>query len=296
MKKSILFLTMSFVCVFTMMSCDDDDDPKTVDSITVAISGLEDLGADYVYEGWLLVGGTPVSAGTFSVDSEGKLSKTTFENKIEDIKDATAYIVTIEPAQDTDTLPTSTHVLAGDFSSDIAALTVGHSAALGNDFTAASGGYILATPTDGGTDSNEESGIWWLDPNAGPAATLTLPTLPAGWNYEGWVVIDGTPVTTGTFKTNAGADDSAPYSSMTADGPPFPGEDFLENAPDGITFPVDLKGKTAVISVEPSPDNSPAPFALKPLLGAIPADALVRTVYDMSNNAVATNPTGTVTR
>ncbi|GAA5221216.1 hypothetical protein GCM10025777_18460 [Membranihabitans marinus] len=280
------------------MSCDDDDDNNTTteESITIAISGLEDLGEDFVYEGWLLVGGTPVSAGTFTVDSTGALSKTTFENTIENINDATAYIVTIEPAQDTDTLPTSTHILAGDFSNDVATLTVGHSAALGNDFTSATGGYILATPTDGNTDTNEESGIWWLDPNAGPAATLTLPTLPEGWNYEGWVVIDGIPVTTGTFKTNAGADDSAPYSSMTADGPPFPGEDFLENAPDGITFPVDLKGKTAVISVEPSPDNSAAPFTLKPLLGPIAADAAVRTVYDMNNNAAGSNPTGTVMR
>ena len=39
----------------------------------------------------------------------------------------------------------------------------------------------------------------------------------------------------------------------------FAGQDFI--AP-----PVDLIGHTAVISVEPDPDNSPAPFALKPLI------------------------------
>ena len=50
-----------------------------------------------------------------------------------------------------------------------------------------------------------------------------------------------------------------------------------------------------MISVEPSPDNSPAPFTLKPLVGAIPDDLPIGTLTPMSNNAAATNPTGEVT-
>ena len=38
---------------------------------------------------------------------------------------------------------------------------------------------------------------------------------------------------------------------------------LLENAPAGLTFPLDLRGKTAVISIEPYPDNSACSFYFK---------------------------------
>ena len=155
---------------------------------------------------------------------------------------------------------------------------------------------ILATPTDGGSMTNEKSGVWWLDPTAGPGAGLSLPALPAGWKYEGWAVVNGMPLSTGKFTLAAGADASAPFSSLSAAGPAFPGEDFLINAPTGLTFPTDLSGKTVVISVEPEPDNSSAPFLLKPLVGMVPATATDHTPYSMNNNAIATNPTGSATR
>ena len=119
--------------------------------------------------------------------------------------------------------------------------------------------------------------------------------LPAGWAYEGWAVVDGIPISTGTFTAVDMADDAAPFSGSSA-GPPFPGEDLLMNAPSGVTFPTDLAGKMVVISVEPVPDNSPAPFVLKPLVGPVPADATDHTFYMMNNNAAATNPTGTASR
>ncbi len=76
----------------------------------------------------------------------------------------------------------------------------------------------------------------------------------------------------------------APYSGPE-DGPPFPGEDFLTNAPAGLTFPVDLSGGAAVISVEPSPDDAAAPFTLKPLFGEIPSGAEDHVTYPLGNNA-----------
>ena len=138
--------------------------------------------------------------------------------------------------------------------------------------------------------------FWWLDPGAGPAATLDLPQLPDGWEYEGWAVIDGTPVTTGKFTDVDDFDFADPYSSQVASGPPFPGEDFLLNAPSGLDFPTDLTGGTIVISIEPMPDNSSAPFTLKPLVGMVPSPAAVHTVYTMDNNAAATNPVGSASR
>ncbi len=298
-KAKPIFL-VALLCLVSFTGCDDDDDDDdtmpTTDNLILDISGLEDLGSDYAYEGWLIVDGSPVSAGVFNVDGSGNLSQTSFELSIDDIDSATAYILTIEPSPDSDSSPSSVHILAGDFSGNSATLAVGHSAALGDDFSSASGGYILATPTDGSDTTDENSGVWWLDPAGGPGAALSLPTLPSGWEYEGWAVIDGTPLSTGKFLTSTGEDDAAPYSATTASGPPFPGEDFLENAPPGPTFPTDLAGMMVVISVEPDPDNSSSPFLLKPLVGSVPASATDHVLYDMDNNSIATNPTGTASR
>jgi len=289
-----LGLFIAVVCSLVLFSCNDDDDTvSTTDTIQLNINGLEDLGSDYVYEGWLIVDGAPVTAGIFSVDSEGNLSDTLFELDRADIEAATTYVLTIEPSSDSDPAPSSTHVLAGDFSSSSAAITVDHPAALGESFSAASGDYILATPTDDDAD-NEDSGIWFLNNSSGsPVAGLSLPVLPEGWAYEGWVVIDGTPVTTGTFTSVDGVDNAAHYSGANA-GPAYPGEDFLINAPSGLTFPTSIAGGTAVISIEPIPDNSTAPFTFKPLVGAIPAGAETHSVLSMDQNL--NFPSGTINR
>jgi len=81
------------------------------------------------------------------------------------------------------------------------------------------------------------------------------------------------------------ADYAAPYSATDAGSPPFPGEDFVMNAPAGLSFPTDLTGGLAVISIEPQPDNSPNPFALKPLVGEIPMNAMDHNTYMMGNNS-----------
>lgn len=276
-----------------VIGCEDDEStnqPQT-GMLTLNLTGLENLGSDYAYEGWILVGGSPVSTGVFTVDDNGDLSASTFELPLTDLQAATKFILTIEPSPDSDPSPASTHYLAGDFSQGNASLSVGDAAALGDDFTASTGTYILATPTNN-PSSDENSGIWFLDLSSGnPAQGLFLPTLPDGWKYEGWAVIDGTPVTTGTFLSATVGDDSAPYSGPE-NGPEFPGEDFLVNAPAGLTFPTDLAGGAAVISIEPDPDNSAAPFALKPLVGNIPPDATDHMTYEMGNNASAF-PAGT---
>jgi hypothetical protein len=127
--------------------------------------------------------------------------------------------------------------------------------------------------------SNENSGIWFLNRSTGsPVAGLNLPDLTGtDWTYEGWVVIGGTPVTTGTFDKVDVADGFNGYSGAGA-SPPFPGEDFITNAPSGLTFPTDIAGGTAVISIEPRVDNDPGPFQFKPIVGAIqPAQAKLTT-------------------
>jgi len=289
MKLTNFLFAALVIGLFIFSGCQDKQ--VTTNSFSVAITGLEDLGNDYVYEGWLIVDGSPVSTGTFTVNSTGVLSQTTFDADISDLESATKFVLSIEPSVDSDPAPSAVKILGGDFSSNTATLSVGDGAALGDNFSTATGSYILATPTDA-LSNNENSGVWWLVPGGTPG--LTLPTLPDGWRYEGWAVVNGTPLSTGTFTSASGADAAAPYSGANA-GPAFPGEDFLNNAPSGITFPLDLSGAKVVISVEPFPDNSSAPFLLKPLVGTVPTAAVNGTSYTMMNNNT-TNPVGTVTR
>lgn len=290
MTKQILSI-VALSMLFFLTSCDDKEETT---SLNLNLSGLQDLGEGFAYEGWIMVDGTPQSAGIFTVDANGTPSQSSFELDEEALESATAYILTIEPSPDNDPAPSAVHILAGAFDGNSASVTVDHPAAIGTNFETAGGTFILATPTDDDMD-NEASGVWFLDPMAGPAASLDLPTLPEGWAYEGWAVIEGQPVSTGTF-TSANGNDSAAIYSGDKPGPPFPGEDFLNNAPSGLTFPTDLTSSTIVISVEPVPDNSPMPFTLKPLVRGLDAGAEVHSSITLNNNATATNPTGTVSR
>lgn len=52
-----------------------------------------------------------------------------------------------------------------------------------------------------------------------------------GWAYEGWVIGDAGPISTGTFTEFDTQDDSNVYSGTENNvGPPIPGEDFFNNA------------------------------------------------------------------
>lgn len=289
-----MFLAVMAMGIFAS-SCSSDDDNTTVgptnSDLVLNLSGLEGLGNDFVYEGWIMVDGSPISTGTFTSVSFPQ----TFSVNAAQLANASTFVLSIEPAVDTDPAPAATKILAGDF--------MGTSANVNSDgivanFSASSGTYILATPTDM-DDTNEDSGVWFLDNSSGtPMTGLDLPTLADGWVYEGWAVLDGTPISTGTFTDASMADDNAatsPFKGDAGNGPGFPGEDFLQNAPAGMMFPTDLRGATIVISVEPSPDNSPMPFTLKPLAHGVPDDAMVHTAISMGMGPVA-SISGSVSR
>lgn len=274
-------------------SCNNDE-PAATKSLTLNITNLAESATDEQYEGWIIVDGAPVSTGTFTADGSGSLSASSFTIDANTLDKATTFVLSIEPIPDSDPGPSNIKILGGDFSGMQAAVSVSHGAALGSDFSSTAGTVILATPTTA-DDTDELSGIWFLDLSSGmPATGLTLPTLPSNWKYEGWAVINGQPVSSGTFSAVDVADDSAPHSG-TDMGPAFPGEDFVANAPNGLTFPTDLSGETLVISIEPNPDNNVLPFAFKPLVATMPAPAADHVNYSMTYQA-STFPTGTVTR
>jgi len=271
------------LAIFTT-SCSSDDDAQSQNGeLTLNLDGLEALGNDYVYEGWLIVNGSPVSTGTFSSVSFPQ----TFSVDRNTLDNATTFVLSIEPAIDPDPAPSATKILAGDFSGNSASVT---SNTIVGDFSASAGTYILATPTDM-DDTNEASGVWFLDNSSGsPMTGLNLPTLQDGWKYEGWVVFDGMPISTGTFSEVDMPDDNAATSIFKGDsgnGPGYPGEDYLQNAPNGLSFPTDLSGTTIVISVEPYPDNSATPFTLKPLAHMVPNNAMTHTAINMEDGPVS---------
>ena len=240
-------------------------------NLSLDLTGLEPLGTGFVYEGWAVIDGAPVSTGRFAIEADG--SQTLFTSSLaDDLSAATAVVITIEPAFGDDPAPADPKPLAGDVVDGVAQLSIGHPAALGDDFSTSGGQFLVATPTTESTD-DEYSGVWFLEiTENGPVAGLDIPELPAGWVYEGWVVVDGQPLSTGRFTDPAAADDFSGFSGPLGN-PPFPGEDFIVNAPAGLEFPLDLRGAgTVVLTVEPADDDSPAPFAMRPLAAPVPAD------------------------
>lgn len=296
---------MAGVCLVSLMGagCTEDSNSMTDASVDGAVSGLESvilthegletLAGGYHYEGWAIIDGAPVSTGKFNVDASGAvvdldgiaIADARFDVR-RDLTVATQFVLTIETAGDVDITPADSHLLAGTLDGDTAVLTVdGGTEAFPSDFSDAAGTFGLATPTDGmGDPANERSGVWFVDFESLPNPSLTLPTLPTGWVYEGWVVIGSSPISTGRFLAVDMADDLAPHSGPMG-GPPAPGEDLLVNPPAGEAFPVDLRSATIVVSVEPEPDDGPAPFTLKPLVGQVPNDA-----EDHQNYMLETQP------
>ena len=258
--------------------------------LTLDFTGLTDLGEGLSYAGWLIVDETPVSTGVFTVDGNGIPSETTFVVNASDLESATAFVLTVEESPDPDPAPSAIKLLGGEFVNGTAILTSAFPAALGDDLSGTAGSYILAAPS-AGEGGEYTSGIWWLDPAAGPGPSLDLPDLPEGWAYEGWVVGPDGPISTGRFTSASGADsDGAGPTAGPNEAPPFPGQDFVDPRLDLTS------GYMAVISIEPEPDTGPEPFLIKPLVDMMIDDTGEAGVLQTMENVAGSLPRGTATR
>lgn len=259
-----------------------------------------DEAVDGHYEGWAIVGGMPVTTGKFNVNATGQpveLGGGAIIDEFDagvDITAATDIKISLEAPGDVDDLPSGLIVLTGG----VSGMTADLQAALPDlDMLAdmATGAYILATPSDNGSDAtNDDQGIWFLRmPNPDPGF-MYLPDLGANWAYEGWVVdlSGGAPVpySTGTFSMASGFDSDE--AGCMGGGPPFPGQDFVAYQCDGV-LDLDSGDFAAVLSIEPVPDNGAGPFMFKPFAGMIPTDGLGMPSIAMNNQTDATFPTGT---
>ena len=222
------------------------------------------------YEGWAIFGTEKVSTGKFQVTEAGTtttLSGATINgfHSDRDLRAADAIAITIEPDGDSDNLPSGIVILFGKVSNGRADL------GFPLDISGSTAQYVLATPTNGDkVKSQETSGEWYPD--------LKLPQAPSGWKYEGWAVHGGTVLSTGRFANPNAPDEFSGYSGVQQP-PPIPGEDFLQNPPQGLTFPIDLADGKSVVAITIEPDlngtdpTGPLPFDLKPFVASIPLGA-----------------------
>ncbi len=313
MKRIILTISLVFMI---LTGCEKNDilsSEKQISAVELNISGLQDLGDSAWYELWLVGASGTNSVGVFSVDQQGLLSQNRFEMNLGYLQEAMEFLLTVEEDDvpgmrftETLLLPDSLIIVDTLLTESIyliasamiqanqAPLSIGNESVLDFDFTQAAGTYMLATPTD--TMVTETSGIWFVNDTSAAMdskmAGLTLPKVPARWTYEGWVVFNGTPVSTGQFSNPMAADRQALYSGDSlAWGYGFPGEDFIkDDLLTGITFPADLSGKQVYITLTPPhPANANVPFTLTVLNATVPAGGQADMVYEM-NQAIRSEP------
>ena len=91
MKNTIKTLSVITVLALLLASCKKDKNDATT-TLTLNLAGLEDLGANARYEGWIMVNGSPVTTGVFSVNATGQLSQTAFQIDRQQLQNATAFI------------------------------------------------------------------------------------------------------------------------------------------------------------------------------------------------------------
>ncbi|MFT7621176.1 MAG: hypothetical protein ACI9WU_000337 [Myxococcota bacterium] len=270
----------------------------------------------WVYEGWAVTQGVPLTSGRFVDPAMADFASPYSdggppfpgEDFLLDLPDSIILPVNLADGESTIVISVEPDIEGvdptgdGPFAIKPLALPIPMNHALAT-YTELGAGPSLTvtgtlTVTGNAAPANDEAGIWFLEiGDAGPMVGLTLPELPDGWVYEGWAVTQGVPLTSGRFVDPAMADMASPYSDG---GPPFPGEDFLMNLPMGITAPVNLNdgASTVVISIEPDmagvDPTGDGPFAIKPLALPVPMD-LAGATYAELGAGPSGAPTGTAT-
>jgi hypothetical protein len=303
------FLTLAAL-LLVLLGCGSGDEatgPSGSSSITLTLNGLEPLSGGLNYQAWAVVGteanpwGYPLVL--FNIDEEGQMVDPVADTLVSgpfhaalEPSSIRGFGISLEVTEKLLSYSSSTFILGGELLQGVAELSTEPWPAFGLSLVTAGGEFILSTPTDSDPE-NELSGIWFLDPSASPATPgLNLPEAPIGWEYEAWVVLDDQPLSMGKFLDPAGPDSDNPYSGSSA-APPLPGEDFLTGAPAGITFPLDLSGRTVLVTLEPRGDwdvEPEVPFFLRILEGEVPAEGAPQTLYSLTS-LTDQLPTGTAT-
>ena len=311
MKRIIVF---PLAILFIMLGCKQEkllSPSERISKIDLQVAGLNAPGDSAHYEAWLLwlnktnTGDVEIfeNLGTMT-DQSGMfvISKNINQGYIQG---ALSVVVSVET--DTASQPGPYRIIGADLEANSGPFSIGSNEVLDFDFNAAEGHYFLDTPSENPASQNPKSGIWFarLDTTIkdvqdslgnviGHDTTiaiaqgldlqdLTLPDIPSGWNYEGWVIFGGDTLSTGIFRKPTGADLGSDYNGPRP-GYAFPGGDFIRNAPAGLTFPTDLSGREVLITLTPGyPSKANKPFSLTVFRTTVPANAQVKKTYGFDN-------------
>lgn len=288
---------------------DGDNGGGSTQQLTLDFSNsptpLPALGDSHQWEGWLVTDDGPETTGTFKKAdlSDNQIS---FEVGSDLASSANQFVLSIEPMPDDDPAPSATKYLSGELSDSSAELDI--NGVIG-DFSGTTGTFALKAPTSQNAPDDDNQGIWFINPDGSMPPAAGFSSLPAlnekGWNYEGWVVDTSgdspMPYTTGKFAdvadpaTAADQDGAGEFAGSNSDMfPPRPGSDYVTAGDSNDGFDLKSGDWNVVLSVEPQPDNSDAPFALKPFTASIETDAETGTAIDLQYQDDSL-PTGQVT-
>ncbi|MCX7612152.1 MAG: hypothetical protein N2043_11255 [Ignavibacterium sp.] len=283
MKRFYLILVVSLI---SLWGCEYFENSTTLNSASLElnITGLPQLPDTMAYVAWFDTDDRPaVFIKQLSPNAQGNVYFKE-EQKLAFLDSAQIFLVTVERKSQIGSAnfaPSSRIVLIGRFSRGLSNLSLAENF---SNFQQTSAKYTLYTPTDGNISSVPFGGIWFVDSVDANRTTagLNLPVLSAGWIYEGWIEVSGNKLSTGRFRNPKAADLFNGFSASAA-SIPFPGEDFLNNAPTGFTFPLDLRGKKAFVSLELNDGRTRGTTPLYVLFEAdIPNDAVSLKSYPMS--------------
>jgi hypothetical protein len=267
----------------------DAEIPAARSTVTLSLEGLGPIG-DGHFEAWArFAGNVNRSIGTFTVDGSGVLRDLSgaFIDSFDvagDLFLSERIFVTVEKEGDADGVPSRSKLLDGRFSdSTLAAYLEPDSSLLANGdslenptFQAT---YFLNTYTS--ADSADfGSGLWYFRPGLSPGAPdtagLRLPILRDGWEFEGWVVHKPTGDVYSTGKFFSADNSDRDFAGLTADtlgadlngdgaadGPRFPGQEFVRAVGGVPTLDLDNGEFGTFITIEPFPDNDPSPFVFR---------------------------------
>lgn len=291
-------------------SCADtglEFEPAGSSTVILSVEGLAPLEGGLNYQGWVVkyVNGSywGSALGMFNINESGQMVDPVADTILSGSFSANMYAeevfgvqVTVELSSEVVSQPSNTYLLGGTIHEGTVSLSLDSWLGMGIDFSPMEGHYILMTPSDD-DDGNELSGVWFVDASTGnDAPGLFLPEAPDGWNYEGWVVSGTDTLSTGKFFDPNVSDTTDIYGGLTG-APLYPGQDYLFNAPEGVSFPIDLTGGSVFITMEPwnEWDVAPgSPFFLRLMEAAIPSGVLSGTTYDL-NSRFDLLPRGTAT-
>lgn len=262
-----------------------------VRGMVLDVEGLLPLGIEgAAYALWAIEDdGTPQSLGEFSAGPNGRpvdgsgdpIQRFTAENNI---ANALSVLVSVRLPNAGTGAPSSWRVLSGPIVEGVADLRVPGP----GDIQGAGGSFRVFTPTDG-SDTNEASGLWAVDAEGNP--TLDLPDTTISFVYELFLVVDDEPLSLGRFVDPEGPDGNNPFSG-DQEAPEVPGEDFLQDPPEGLVFPLDLGGTRLLVTLEPIGSDVAGPTQFVVLAATLPAGLTGGETIPMTNRA-AEFPTGT---